>query len=185
MSKVRTALTAALTALVIAAAAVLWHHLPTPTEVYAPFEVVGSQGEPVAGRVIALTVTDVRVGPRARARPRPVIAAAGQWVVVDADLEATSTFLMPEAELHVGENVYIPSDRFALAALGGPLAPGIPQRGSWVFDVAADLLTSNPGTTLQVWSGDDRFDSRLVVPVSLAGAERSDPIAVEPVAVGR
>ncbi|MGE2834649.1 hypothetical protein [Mycobacterium sp. SMC-4] len=171
-SKRRMMLHAVATIAVIAAAAGLWHHLPTPSDVYRPFDVRGDIGDQVSGRAFDLTVTGVRVGQQTQApRSRPV-PAVGEWVLVDADLRATSEVVVPRAELLVGPNTYIPSDRFQFVQLGAALAPLITQQGSWAFDVDPGLLTPDADLTLRVWSGDVRFDSRLVVDIPFSDAVR-------------
>jgi hypothetical protein len=183
--RVRRALPAAASAVAVAAAATIWHHLPTPLDVYGPFDVHGTLGRQVVDRSFEVTVTAVRIGPRARARPRPAVTAVGEWVVVDAEVAARTRPARPTVELQVGPNTYISSDRFVVAPLGLEVAPGIPQRGSWVFDVAPDVLDAADGVTLRLWQGDGRLDSRLVVDIPVgAGTPRADPVLINPVEVG-
>lgn len=66
---------------VLAATAVLWHNLPTPTAVYAPFDVHGSMGAPVMGRGVSATVTRVCIADRlsdALGRDRSSVTATGR-----------------------------------------------------------------------------------------------------------
>ena len=153
-------LTAAVCAVVIAVAALIWHHLPTPTDLYGPFEVRGTAGEPVRGRTVTATVTSIRIAPEVNS-----VQAAGEWVVVDATLEATDATALPRADLIVGPNSYTASDRFFGKTLIAEISPGIPQRGSWVFDVAAPLVADDAtdALTLRVWTGSEILDSRLVI----------------------
>ena len=154
------ALSVVLVAVVIAAAAVVWHDLPSPTDLYGPFDVDAPAGEQARGRAITATVTSVRIAARVDA-----VAAAGRWVVVDTTMAAVHSTELPHADLLVGPNTYAPTERFFFDTLRKPLAPGITQRGSWVFDVAAPLV--DPGAreplTLRVWVGGDMLDSRLVI----------------------
>jgi hypothetical protein len=147
---------------VVAAAAAVWHNLPTPTDVYGPFDVRGAAGEPVHGRAVTANVTSVRIAPQVNS-----VQAAGSWVVVDTTLDASLATELPRADLIVGPNSYVPSDRYFLDTLGAEIAPGITARGSWVFDVASQLV--EPGAsetiTLRVWVGTDILDSRLVIDV--------------------
>ncbi|HEY9267237.1 MAG TPA: hypothetical protein VIQ11_21800 [Mycobacterium sp.] len=183
-TRLRTAAPALVTAIAVAAAAVVWHHLPEPLDVYGPLDVPGAMGERVSGRAIEMTVTGVRIGPRAQRPSKPPVPAVGEWVVVDAELSATSEFVKPNADLRVGPNTYIPSDRFLPTPLGTELAPEIEQRGSWVFDVAPDLLDGSVPVTLRVSQGDGRLDSRLVVSIPITDARHDDPVALQPVRVG-
>lgn len=178
----RSVRTAAATVAVLVAAAVLWHNLPAPSDVYRPFDVRGGIGQQVSGRLFDLTVTGVRAGQQVQAPRRPPVPALGEWMLIDADLRATSQFVLPRAELLVGANTYIPSDHFQFVQLGGELAPLITQQGSWAFDVAPALLDPSAHLTLRVWSGDSRFDSRSVVDISFGDAVRApDPLILAPV----
>lgn len=163
----RAALPALATVVVIAAAALLWHHLPKPTDVYGPFDVRAELGQPVSGRAVSATVTGLRIGPRLIRPPATALRPAGVWALVDTRLTATHNFERPRAQLLVGPNTYAPSDQFLAIALGTELAPGIEQRGSWVFDVPPALLDTVPSVVLRVWVGDGRLDSRLVIDIPL------------------
>ena len=153
----------ALCVAIVAAAALVWHHLPTPTDLSGPFEVRGTAGEPVTGRTVTATVTSIRIAPQVNS-----VQAAGQWVVVDTTLEATDSTALPRADLLVGPNSYAASDRFFGRTLGAEVNPGITQEGSWVFDVAAPLVAAGAtdAITLRVWTGSDLLDSRLVIETS-------------------
>lgn len=145
---------------VVAAAALVWHNLPTPTDVYGPFDVHADPGTPAMGRGVNATVTGVRIAQKVNS-----VQAAGQWAVVETALHGTRTTELPHAELVVGPNTYNPSDLFFPKTLGTEISPQFTQRGAWVFDVASALLA--PGAdqpmTLRVWVGDGRLDSRLVI----------------------
>lgn len=181
-ARVRAALPVLVTAAAVAASAVLWHNLPEPTDVSGPFDVHGAMGEPVHGRALVVTVTGIRLSSRVEAPRRPPVAAAGEWVVVDAELQATAGFVLPVVDLQVGPNTYIRSERFRTTQLGGEVAPGITQRGSWVFDVAPSTLDAATQLQLRVWHGDGRLDSRVVVAIPLRDRHRpADLVALDPV----
>lgn len=147
---------------VVAAAALVWHNLPTPTDLYGPFEVRGRAGEAVQGRAISATVTSVRIAPRVNS-----VQAAGSWVVIDTTLEAIRSTELPRADLVAGPNTYAASDRFSLDTLGDEISPGVTQRGSWVFDVVPALVEvgSSAPLLLRIWAGSDILDSRLVIDI--------------------
>lgn len=153
---------------VIAASVVIWHNLPTPTDLYGPFEVRGRAGEPVEGRAVKATVTAVHIAPQVNSAE-----AAGTWVVVDAALEATGATALLRADLVVGPNTYDPSDRFFFETLDNEISPGLIERGSWVFDVASELVAPDADEPLlvRVWVNSDILDSRLVIAIPL-----SDPV---------
>jgi hypothetical protein len=188
LRKLRTALPMLTVVTVIAAAAVVWHALPANTQIYAPFDVHGSVGEQVTGRALATTVHGVRVASvvtsPASALVGGRVGAAGRWVVVDATVQALTRSVSPKAELEVAGNTYLPSDRFPIDNLGAVVDPGIPQHGSWVFDVAANLIdgdTLRP-FALRVGTADTWLESRLVITVK--DVTRSDNIAITPPQVG-
>ncbi|PEG35533.1 hypothetical protein CQY20_21615 [Mycolicibacterium agri] len=171
----RPALAAAAAVLTIAAAALVWQNLPTPTDVLGPFDVHGDAGETVTGRGVSATVDGVRIASTVNG-----VAPAGVWVVVDAAFEGTHTTELPHSALIVGPNTYSPSEAFTLDLLLGEVSPGITQRGSLVFDVARDLV--EPGATapmtLNIWVGDGRMDSRLSIRLPMEGSRFSRVDAV-------
>jgi hypothetical protein len=167
MPNSRNALTALAVVVTVAVAAVVWQHLPTPTDVLGPFDVQGNAGATTTGRGVAGTVTGVRVTNEVDG-----VRPAGTWVVVDTALRGTHSTEVPHAELIVGPNSYDPSDLFLLKTFNGQLSPGITWRGPWVFDVAAALVApgSTEPLTLHVWVGDGRMDSRLVIRIPNNGS---------------
>ncbi|MGH3638382.1 MAG: hypothetical protein ACRDUX_05050 [Mycobacterium sp.] len=172
---------------VLAAAAMLWHSLPTPSEVYAPFDEHGSIGAPVSGRDITATVTRVRIADRVvdtTSRDPQSIRASGRWVVVDTTLAVTAYPALPHVELLVGPNTYAPADRFTFTSWVSELAPGIAMTGPWVFEVAPAVLDaqSTKELVLRVWVGDGRLDSRLVIglPLDAPQVGRLDEVALQP-----
>lgn len=160
---------------VVAAAAVVWHHLPTPTDLYGPFDVHAHVGVPADGRAVTATVTSVRIAPRVNS-----VQAAGTWVVVDTTLAATRATELPRSDLTVGPNTYTPSDRFFFDTLGSQISPGITESGAWVFDVAPELVPpgASASLTLRVWVGTAFLDSRLVISIPLndSRVSRSDDV---------
>lgn len=173
------------TAAVIACAAALWHWLPTPDDVYGPFDVDAGIGEQASGRGIETRITGVRIAPRIDKKqpPRQLIDAVGIWIVVDGEATTTRTVEMPRVELMVGADTYFPTDRVGLFTLKDVLVPGIVLSGAWVFDVPADLVRSGSRPiSLRVWFGDGRLDSRLVTDIALDGPHisRGDVVTLEP-----
>jgi hypothetical protein len=99
-------------------------------------------------------------------------------------MEANTSTELPHAELIVGPNTYVPSDRFFGDTLGAEVAPLILQRGAWVFDVAAPLVAEGAADAiaLRVWAGTDFLDSRLVIDIPAGDPRitRSDEIDLMP-----
>jgi hypothetical protein len=183
-------LSAPAVAVLIATAAVLWHHLPVPTQIYAPFDVHGGLGSPVHSRAMTVTATSVRVARIAKMKHRTfrgdISTAAGLWVVVDVTVSSTRTTMTPQAQLLVGVNTYLPAPFGDVNTPTVPIDPGIPQHGSWTFDVANKLIepsTSKP-LQLQVWTGDERLNSRLVIDLDRREPEHVHVVTVQPREVG-
>ncbi len=163
----RRALAAFGVVVTVAAAAVVWQNLPSPTDVLGPFEVRGDAGTPATGRGVSATVTSVRIATEVNS-----VKPAGTWVVVDVALEGTRSTELTHSKLVVGSNTYSPSDVFSLDTVFGEISPGITLRGSWVFDVAPALVApeSSDPLTLVVWAGDGRLDSQLAIRIPTQGS---------------
>ncbi|MCV7359840.1 hypothetical protein [Mycolicibacterium fluoranthenivorans] len=179
------ALYALATAVVVAAAAWMWHNLPAPDDVYAPFDVDAGMGQQATGRTLTAQVTGVRIGPRIRKQQyRPILVdAVSTWVAVDGEAMTTRTDEVPTVQLLVGPNTYALTQRLGFMPLAGSLAPGITVRGSWVFDVPAELVAPGRGDiTVRAWTGDGRQDSRLVFTIGLddSRVQRTDLIQIPP-----
>jgi hypothetical protein len=195
MSDLRRAIgrrmTLPLTAVLITAAALLWHHLPVPTQIHAPFDVNGSWGGPVHGRALDVTVTRVQLAPKGKFAlskfTSSTVSAIGMWLVVDATVSAVESSNLPVADLMLHGNTYQPSTRIPAPGFGVRVDPGIPQHGYWVFDVAPQLIQPSVAKPLQlrVWSGgENRLDSRVVISLDSRAPERADVVAVKPCEVG-
>jgi hypothetical protein len=175
-------------AVVVAAAAVLYHFLPVMTQVYAPFDVYGTSGDSVSGRAISATVHGGQIAPkvtfRSKIGDKPDIVAVGKWVVVDATIVATRDPASPKADLLVAGNSYKPDSRFLRENLGALAQPDIPQRGAWIFDVASDLLDDHPSIVLRVWAdfpvSQPPLDSQLVITIDPRAISSVDAIALSP-----
>lgn len=179
-----------LVAVLIAASAVLWHHLPVPTQIYAPFDVRGSGDNPVHSTSLAVTATRVQVAPKGKfymsQRFSNTLLAAGTWLVVDATVSTLTSTTRPTADLVVGGNTYLPSSQTP-PGFAGQVDPGLPQHGHWVFDVAPELLQPSIAKPLQlrVWTGGEtRLNSRLVIDLDTKPLERADAITVKPYEIG-
>ncbi|OBB04782.1 hypothetical protein A5662_11175 [Mycobacteriaceae bacterium 1482268.1] len=170
MPRSRRVLSALGVVVTVAAAAVVWQTLPTPTDVLGPFDVHAEAGKSATGRALSATVTSTRIAPVVNS-----VKPAGVWVVVDAALDGTRSTELLHSKLVVGPNTYDPSDRFFADTLMGEISPGLTSSGSWVFDVAPDLVApgSSDPLTLLVWAGDGRLDSRLVIEIPTHGSRFS------------
>ncbi|AQA05161.1 hypothetical protein BVC93_25240 [Mycobacterium sp. MS1601] len=159
-------------AVVIAAAAFLWHNLPRNSQIYAPFDVTTDAGTPATGRNVTATVLGTqitRVVEPESGRPSR-LEAAGVWVVVNAEVAALDEPGRLWVQLEVGPDTYTSTDRLPPTATpGGTMQPSMNYRADWVFDVAPDMLARVDDVRLRVWLDDGRLDSRLVIRIPLEG----------------
>jgi hypothetical protein len=170
MPKPRRTQTAVAVVITVAAAAVVWQKLPTPTDVFGPFDVHADASAPTTGRGVQATVDSVRLTPEVDS-----VKPAGVWVVVNTALEGTRSTELPHSELVVGPNTYSPTDVFMVDTLIGEVSPGITVRSSWVFDVAPALVAPglSDSMTFVVWVGVGKLDSRLAIRIPLQGSHFS------------
>lgn len=178
------------TAVLVAAAAMLWHHLPVPTQIYAPFDVHGKLGSQVRGRALAVTATGVQIAPKAKFPLGPhstsTMSAAGLWLVVEATVSADTSSTLVSADLVLGTNTYLVSLRPA-PGFAVRIDPGLPQHGYWVFDVAPELIQPSVAKPFQlrVWpNAEERLTSRIVVDLDSQPPARADFVTVKPSVIG-
>jgi hypothetical protein len=173
----RSAGTAVLTVAAIVAAALIWHHLPTPSDIYAPFDVHAGINTAAVGENLSVTVTGGGIAPTVVKPPSTKqIGAAGTWLMVATSLTTKTAPVLPRAELLVGPNTYAPTDR--LLSTNELVQPDLTLRCAWIFDVPVDVLSSVKSVVLQVWGGDERLDSRLVIDIPLGDASITRPQAL-------
>jgi hypothetical protein len=169
--------TAVLTVVTVAMAALIWHHLPTQSAIYAPFDVHAGINTAAVGQNLSATVTGAAIASTIEKPPsRKPVAAAGTWLVAATSLDVENSPVLPRAELLVGPNTYAPTDR--LLSTNDLVQPGLTLRCAWVFDVPVELVDSVKSVVLRVWGGDERLDSRLVIDVPLSDASVSRPRSI-------
>lgn len=179
-------LSALATAVVIAVAAWMYHNLPTPDDVYAPFDVTAGIGQQATGRGVKAVVSGVRIAPHIRKdQPSaPIVDAVGTWVALDGEVASIRSVEIARTELLIGPNIYALTERLGFLPIYGALAPGIAVQSAWVFDVPPELVApGRGGMTLRVWVGlGARLDSRLVfdIPLDDARVSRADLIGLKP-----
>jgi hypothetical protein len=168
------------TVVTIAAAALVWHSLPVNTQIYAPFDVHAGIGVPAVGENLTGTVTAASVTPTLVSESSGKKAkATGVWVVVTTSLTTDDAPALPHADLMIGPDTYLTTDR-VIAGGGGLLQPSITQERLWTFDVAPDVLDSVSSVVLRIWTGDSRLDSRLVIdiPLTAGGVDRPESVVL-------
>ncbi|WP_445170319.1 hypothetical protein ACTXG7_13940 [Mycolicibacterium sp. Dal123E01] len=173
----RSAGTGVLTIAAVVVAAVIWHHLPIPSDIYAPFDVHAGLNTPAVGQNLSAQVTGAAIAPTLQKSPsKKQIIAAGTWLMVATSLDTKNAPALPRADLLVGPNTYAPSDR--LLSTNALVQPGLTLRCAWIFDVPVDVLSSVTSVVLRVWGSDERLDSRLMLDVPLGDANVTRPPAL-------
>ena len=163
---------------------------PDNDGVIAPFPVYGALGDSVSGRTLTVTVNSVELTDSLLVKYRdiPAITTGGVWVVVDA---TTTARLAPAGlthmELHIGDISYQVADVLpAPTPLQLNYGPGVPQRGSLVFEVprsALDAAGAARASLVFLPQLDSSLDSVPVVVVDLTGLDVKPSIRIEEIAV--
>ncbi|MFC4137680.1 MULTISPECIES: hypothetical protein [unclassified Microbacterium] len=138
----------------------------------ASFVTAGEVGDPVAGRNLVVTVTDVRAADRIS--DDEGWSAEGTWVVVDLDAASVLDQYgrsLSSAELTAGGRTYRATER-GTTFFQSQLVPGVPRSGSLAFELAPDARTGDAVLRLAP-QGDTRTDSVLEIAIDL------DDIAVQ------
>lgn len=191
---VRVLLLIVSTCLILGASVFVWHRLPTAPEIQGAFDVHGTAGTTVSGRLFSISVTKVAVAPVVKHTgylpKQRNITSLGQWVVVKATVTSLVDAPLANAMLEIGGNTYYPDDRMDLSTLSGaPLSPLIPQTGVYVFEVGTEDVNRASSANLYVFSaaGQYKWDSRLVVSIPLdpEHAPRAAVIALPKTMVGQ
>lgn len=142
----------------------------------APFIVSGQIGDPVAGRDIVATATDVRTattvtGPTETNGDEPW-TSEGNWLVVDVDVASvtgprtvriTGAVTLDNAVFVLDGREYRATERTP-SMLGARLLPRIPSHGSLAFELPA---LTGAGVLHLSLSSDTRMDSVLEIPIDL------------------
>ncbi|MBA0047069.1 hypothetical protein [Mycobacterium sp. NPDC050853] len=190
----RLSSTAVVVAVILSASVFVWNRLPNAAATQNAFDVHGSMGSSVTGRLFSATVTKVGVAPVVKHTgysPRQRnIKSVGQWVVVKLNITSMTEAPQADAILAFGEKGYTPDDRLrGSTLLGAQLTPLIPQTGVFVFEVSSGVLEHASSAKLYIFyaAGQYKWDSRLVIdiPLDIEHAPRSSVIALPITVVGK
>lgn len=129
----------------IAVAFVLRLTQPGDEQQQGPFVTAAVFGQQVEGRDLTFIAQDAYLADRV-ASATWTGETEGVWLVVDATIGSKLGVAVPYATLTVGELRYTSSDRPDDAALGAPVDAGMPQAGSFVFELPASALEGPAGT---------------------------------------
>jgi len=190
----RISSTAVVVAVLLSASVFVWNRLPDAATTQNAFDVHGTMGSSVTGRLFSATVTKVGIGPVVKHTgfsPRQRnIKSAGQWVVVKLNITSMSEASQADAILELGDKGYTPDSRLeGSTLLGAPLTPLIPATGVFVFEVSPRILERARSAKLYIFyaAGQYKWDSRLVIdiPLDTEHAPRASIIALPKTLVGK
>lgn len=167
-------------AAMIATSAALVAVIPAPNTDPAPFVVTVAQGERGVGRNIDITVVDVRRTDEISVDSYSNWRATGNWLVVDVDAAAVVTqtgATFSGAQFLIDGKTYTASNRpdSLSTLLQKSLLPGVPRRGSIVFELP-ESMTSGPGELAFSVNSDVRADSQIRVPIDLGTVPLADSV---------
>lgn len=175
----RIGMTICLVVVALAASVYVWRRLPYATDVAAPFEVHGSAGTEVTGRLFSVTVTKAGIAPVVKhtgVLPKARnLQAQGQWIVVKATVTSLIDADGASARLVLDDKVFLPDDRLRYSTLDtAPLSPLIPVTGVYVFEVPTDSVNRSPVAQLgliyekpKIVGEPAKWDSALLIDIPL------------------
>ena len=170
-----------ITVALIAAAFVVRLTQPSDEARQAPFVASAVLGQAVEGRDLVLTAHAVYLADRVTA-PSWAGLTEGIWLVVDATIGSKVGIATPYATLTVGGLQYTSSDRPDDAALGASLSPGLPQTGSFVFELPLSALEGPDATHAVVrfaTAFQVRLDSAIDLTLDLTTLEHKGSVALQ------
>lgn len=135
------AVTVVLTVALVGAAFLVRLTEPSDEQSQEPFVSGAEFGQQAEGRDLTIVADDAYLADRLTS-PDWIGETPGVWLVVDATIGAKLGNTVPYVTLRVGELTYVISSRAGDAALGGPLDAGLPQQGSFVFEIPRELVDS-------------------------------------------
>lgn len=175
----RVAVTIGVVVAMLTASVFVWNRLPYATDVAAPFEVHGSAGNTVTGRLFAVTVTKAAVAPVVKHTgvfPKARnLKSRGQWLVIKATVNSLVDAPQASARLVLDDKAFLPDDRLRSSTLDAAiLSPLIPLTGVYVFEVPTDSLNRSANAQLAVIyqrstpNGEPaKWDSALLIDIPL------------------
>jgi hypothetical protein len=163
-----------LTALLLATAFVIRLTQPNREDRQIVFLVNAGFEQPAEGRDLVLTVHDAYLADRVTSSTW-VGDTEGIWLVVDATIGSKIELSTPYATLTVDGVQYTSSDRPDDAALGASVDAGLPQQGSFVFELPTSVLENPEATHARIrfaTAFQVRFDSAIDLTLDLTGLRR-------------
>lgn len=177
----RTPAVVLITAALVATAFAIRLSQPSDADTQLPFITTAVFGESVEGRDLVFTAHDAYLADRVTASSW-VGETDGVWLVIDATIGSKVGIATPYATMTIGELRYTSSDRPDEAVLGTSLDPGLPQGGSFVFELPLSALEGADArravvrfaTTFQV-----RLDSAIEMTLDLTSLRHEDSATLQ------
>lgn len=170
-----------ITIALVAAAFVIRLTQPSDEQRQAPFVTAAVFGQSVEGRDLVLTAHDAYRADRVTTSSWTGLTE-GVWLVVDATIGSKLGIATPYATLTVGGIQYTSSDRPDDAALGASIDPGLPETGSFVFELPLSAIEGPDATHAVVrfaTAFQVRLDSAIDLTLDLTSLERRSSAAIQ------
>lgn len=155
---------------------------PSDERLVQPFVTTATFDEAVEGRDLTFEAHDAYLVDRLTT-PDWVGETDGVWLVIDATIGAKLGVATPYATLTMGDLLFDASDRAGDAALGEPLEAGLPQGGSFVFELPRDLVEGPEGRDVMVrfaTAFQVRLDSAIDMRLDLGDLRHETSAALQP-----
>jgi hypothetical protein len=168
-------------AALIAAAFVLRLTQPSDEQQQAPFVTAAGFGQEVAGRDLTFVAQDAYLADRLTSSSW-VGETAGIWLVVDATIGSKLGVAVPYATVTIGDLRYTSSDRPEDVVLEHAIDAGLPQRGSFAFELPLSVLDGPDATHAVVrfaTAYEVRLDSAIDLTLDLTALEHRASSALQ------
>jgi hypothetical protein len=155
---------------------------PSDEDQQKPFVTTAVFDQQVEGRDLTFEAHDAYLADRIIS-PDWVGDSEGVWLIIDATIGAKLGIATPYATLTMGGLRFTTSKRAEDVGLGGSLNAGLPQEGSFVFELPRELVEGAAGrdvvvrfaTAFQV-----RLDSAIDMTLDLSTLRSERSVTIEP-----
>lgn len=161
-------------------APVMWRHIPTKLQSWAPITVEGAMGQRIMEDDLAVTVNRVELARVVRTVDDGVVnvlASKGVWLAISLTYESLRIDQKPKLVLRAAGRTF----ESPLTDLRRQAAPGIPRTGVVAFQLpglpdVADLFVSH--ATADQWGNPllAPLDTQIEVPIPLRGKDVHDEL---------
>lgn len=154
---------------------------PSDAQQLEPFVTTVEVGQSAEGRDITLTVNDAYLADRLTTSTWTG-ETEGVWLVVDATIGSKLESESPYATLRADGVEWRSSDRAGDSSLGGLVDAGLPQTGSFVFELPKSLIDTDAGRHVTVRFANSlvvQLDSAFDLPLDLSTLDHRDSVAIQ------